>query len=52
MLKYVNKKDRSLLASMHQLILQGNGEITLELERGESLLIGQESINPLGKLTN
>ena len=32
--KYVNKKDRGLPASMHQLILQGNGEITLELERG------------------
>ena len=31
---YKSKKDKSLPAVMHQWILQGNGEITLELERG------------------
>ena len=42
--KYVNKKDRSLPASMHQWILQGNGQITLELERGRVSLSPKEII--------
>ena len=47
------KKSRSLPASMHQWILQGNGKITLELERGwvslspkEIILTGWVSLSP------
>ena len=38
------KKSRSLPASMHQWILQGNGKITLELERGWVSLSPKEII--------